>query len=394
MFERYSEQARRVLFYAQYEAAQLGAASIETAHVLLGLIREGTATTNRIFARAHLPLEEIRKKLAGGAAAPEAIVAGDPHQLPYSAETKRVLHLAAEEADRLLHNRIIPEHLLLGILREERSVAASTLMKYGLRLDRVRDDIVLHLQEETTIPRSRGGRPDLPPSYDVHISPTTREEEQGTLGSAADDYWMRLGYELKPIIAEVYGVDESRVDVPPTLEDGSRYDFILVLPKPEGWGTIERLVQQGIQKQFQLVIARETRSMDVYVVTAPNGIKAAKLLDLGGGGMMTSFRDFQVDTRVRPLPAMRELIREAFSSGQCSVFGSGTTIADFCKGLEQNLGRLFVDETGLTGIYDHLELRADERRFEDVLQALDDQLGLVSMRERRDVTMLVARPSE
>jgi uncharacterized protein (TIGR03435 family) len=393
MFERYSEDSRRVLFYAQHEATQLGSVSIEAAHVLLGLIREGPAITNRIFAKAHLPLEEIREKLAGRATAPEPIVAGDPHQLPYSAETMRALHLAAEEADRLLHNHIIPEHLLLGILRAERSVAASILTEHGLRLDQVRDDVVLLLHEETTIPRSRGGRPDLPPSYDVHISPTAREEEQGTLGSGADDYWMRLGFELKPIIAEVYGVDESRIHVPPALDDGSRYDFVLVLPKPEGRGTIENLVQQAIPKHFQLVIARETRSMDVYVVTAPNGVKAAKLLELGGGGMMTSFRDFQVDTRVRPLPAMRELIREAFSNGQCSVFGSGTTIADFCKGLEQNLGRLFVDETGLTGIYDHLELRADHGRFEDVLQALHDQLGLVAMRERRDVTMLVARDS-
>jgi uncharacterized protein (TIGR03435 family) len=391
MFERYSEEARRVLFYAQYEATRLGSVSIETAHLLLGLIREGPATMNRIFTKSHLPLEEIRKKLAGGVATPEAIVAGDPPQLPFSAETKRVLHLAAEEADRLLHNRIIPEHLLLGILREERSVAASILTEHGLRLDKVRDDIVLLLHEETTIPRSRGGRPDVPPSYNVHISPTAREEEQGTLGSAAGDYWMRLGYELKPIIAEVYGVDESRIDVPPALDDGSRYDFVLVLPKPEGLGTIENLVQHAIQEHFHLVIARETRSIDVYVVTAPNGVKAAKLLELGGGGIMTSFRDFQVDTRVRPLPAMRELIREAFSSGQCGVFGSGTTIADFCKGLEQNLGRLFVDETGLTGIYDHLELRADDHRFEDVLQALRDQLGLVATRERRDVTMLVAR---
>ena len=392
MFERYSERARRVLFYAQYEATQLGSVSIETAHLLLGLIREGQAITQRIFTESHLPLEEIRKKLSGGAVAPEPIVAADPRQIPFSAETKRVLQLAAEEADRLLHNRIDAEHLLLGILREERSVAASILVEHGLRLDQVRNDIVRLLYQETTIPRSRDDRPDVPPSYDVHISPTTREEEQGTLGSGGDDYWMRLGYELKPIVAEVYGVDESRIDVPPALDAASRYDFVLVLPKPESRSRIEHLVQQAIRKHFQVVIAHETRSMDVYVVTAPDGVKAAKLLELSGGGAMTSFRDFQVDTRVRPLPAMRELMRQAFSRGKCGVFGSGTTIADFCKGLEQNLGHTFVDETGLTGVYDHLELRADDHRFEDVLQALRDQLGLVATRERRDVPMLVLRP--
>jgi uncharacterized protein (TIGR03435 family) len=132
--------------------------------------------------------------------------------------------------------------------------------------------------------------------------------------------------------------------------------------------------------------------MDVYVVTAPNGVKAAKLLELSGGGSMSTFRQFQVDTRVRPLPAMREVMRQAFSRGECGVFGSGTTIADFCKALEQNLGRLLVDETGLTGIYDRLEVRGNADRVEDVLQAVRDQLGLIATPDRRDVPMLVVRP--
>ena len=55
-------------------------------------------------------------------------------EIPFSAETKRVLQFAAEEADRLLHNYIGTEHLLLGILREERSVAATILMEKGMRL--------------------------------------------------------------------------------------------------------------------------------------------------------------------------------------------------------------------------------------------------------------------
>ena len=74
-------------------------------------------------------------------------------EIPFSAETKRVLQFAAEEADRLLHNYIGTEHLLLGILREERSVAASILMEKGMRLNTVRDDIVQLLNEKTTLTR-------------------------------------------------------------------------------------------------------------------------------------------------------------------------------------------------------------------------------------------------
>src|SRR5918995_156858 len=102
MFERYTERARRVLFFARYEARQLGSASVE---------------------------------------------------IPFSAETKRVLQFAAEEADQLSHNYIGTEHLLLGILREEQSVAATILMEKGMRLATVREDIVALLNEKTTMTR-------------------------------------------------------------------------------------------------------------------------------------------------------------------------------------------------------------------------------------------------
>src|SRR5215208_4586706 len=117
MFERYTERARRVLFFARYEASQLGSISIETEHLLLGLIREGKGLTSRIFARSHLSLENIRKEIEGRTVFREKV--STSVEIPFSAETKRVLQFAAEEADRLLHNYIGTEHLLLGILRED-----------------------------------------------------------------------------------------------------------------------------------------------------------------------------------------------------------------------------------------------------------------------------------
>ena len=151
MFERYTERARRVLFFARYEASQLGSISIETEHLLLGLIREGKGLTSRIFARSHLSLENIRKEIEGRTVFREKV--STSVEIPFSTETKRVLQHAAEEADRLLHNYIGTEHLLLGILREERSVAASILSEKGMRLTTVREDIVQLLNEKTTLTR-------------------------------------------------------------------------------------------------------------------------------------------------------------------------------------------------------------------------------------------------
>ena len=63
--------------------------------------------------------------------------------------SNRILSLAAEEANRLLHPDIDTEHLLLGILREDQSVAASILATYGMRINEVRDEIVV-VHSETT----------------------------------------------------------------------------------------------------------------------------------------------------------------------------------------------------------------------------------------------------
>jgi len=153
MFERYTERARRVLFFARYEASQLGSQSIETEHLLLGLIREGKGLTSRLFARANVGLDAIRKEIEGRTVFREKV--STSVEIPFSSETKRALQFAAEEADRLLHNYIGTEHLLLGILREERSLAATILVDKGMRLSAVRDDIVSLLNEKTPVPRPK-----------------------------------------------------------------------------------------------------------------------------------------------------------------------------------------------------------------------------------------------
>ena len=62
MFERYTEKARRVIFFARYEASQYGSPYIETEHLLLGLMREDKALANR-FLRSHGSIESIRKEI-------------------------------------------------------------------------------------------------------------------------------------------------------------------------------------------------------------------------------------------------------------------------------------------------------------------------------------------
>jgi ATP-dependent Clp protease ATP-binding subunit ClpC len=139
MFERYTEKARRVIFFARYEASQFGAPAIEPEHLLLGLMREDKTLTARFLARAQTSLEAIRKEIEGRAPLREKI--STSVELPLAPETKRVLAFAHEESDRLQHRHIGTEHLLLGLLREERSMAAEILYERGLRLNAVREEV-------------------------------------------------------------------------------------------------------------------------------------------------------------------------------------------------------------------------------------------------------------
>jgi ATP-dependent Clp protease ATP-binding subunit ClpA len=138
MFERYTERARRVIFFARYEAAQFGSTTIESEHFLLGLIREDKNITSR-YLRTMSDIDYIRSEIAGRSAIREKVSTAT--DLPLSTECKRILAYAAEEAERLNHRHIGTEHLLLGILREEKSLAAEILQERGLRLNTIREEL-------------------------------------------------------------------------------------------------------------------------------------------------------------------------------------------------------------------------------------------------------------
>ncbi len=145
MFERYTEKARRVIFFARYEASQFGSPYIETEHLLLGLLREDKALTNR-FLRQHSSVDSIRKQIEAHTTVREKV--STSVDLPLSNECKRVLAYASEEAERLSHKHIGTEHLLLGLLREEKCFAAEILAERGLKLAGIREELQRSTQEK------------------------------------------------------------------------------------------------------------------------------------------------------------------------------------------------------------------------------------------------------
>jgi len=146
MFERYTERARRVIFFARYEASQLGSRTIETEHLLLGLIRENNGLTGKLLGRSEIEADSIRNEIQTRTEVREKI--STSVEIPLSVESKRVLAYAAEEAEKMLHKYIGTEHILLGLLREKKSLASRILVEKGMRLSTAREDLLYLLKEK------------------------------------------------------------------------------------------------------------------------------------------------------------------------------------------------------------------------------------------------------
>src|SRR5437867_1352856 len=105
MFERYTEKARRVIFFSRYEASQFGGRTIETEHLLLGLLRENERLVAGFTAEwpsCEQIRSEVTKRLSIGEKLPVTV------DLPLSEECKHILRYAGEEATRLNHGNISP----------------------------------------------------------------------------------------------------------------------------------------------------------------------------------------------------------------------------------------------------------------------------------------------
>src|SRR6266699_3020500 len=187
MFERYTEKARRVIFFARYEASQFGSPYIETEHLLLGLLREDKALANR-FLRSHAAVDSIRKQIEGHATIREKV--STSVDLPLTHECKRVLAYGAEEAERLSQKHIGTEHLLLGLLREEKCFAAEVLHERGLRLSAIREELARPQSEKVTSNR---------PKESSLLAEFSRDLTQAAIDNSFDPLIGRV-YELERVV--------------------------------------------------------------------------------------------------------------------------------------------------------------------------------------------------
>jgi ATP-dependent Clp protease ATP-binding subunit ClpC len=155
MWQRFTERARKVVFYAQEEAQRFGEGYVSTEHLLLGLVRESDSVAARVLEKLGVSLNRIRaeveKQLPRGDARPS-------QDMTLTPRAKRVIDLAYDEARNLNNNYIGTEHLLLGLIREGDGLAGRVLAKLGVELEKARREVMALQDNETQTKSGSGSR--------------------------------------------------------------------------------------------------------------------------------------------------------------------------------------------------------------------------------------------
>ena len=138
MFERYTEKARRVIFFARFEASQYGSRCIETEHLLLGLLREDLKTVRHILP-ALKSVDNIRQEIESRITRGERF--STAVEVPLSEECKHALKFAAGESANWGHPHVGTEHILMGLLKRPSCLAATVLKAEGIDMASVREKL-------------------------------------------------------------------------------------------------------------------------------------------------------------------------------------------------------------------------------------------------------------
>jgi hypothetical protein len=168
MFERFTERARRVVVHAQEQSRSLGHDYIGTEHLLLGLTCEEDWLAARALKSVHVTHERVRAAIVRAVGEGEQAGTG---QIPFTPRAKKVLEMSLREALRLGDNYIGTEHILLGLLREDKGPATDVLRDLDADVEKVRDEL-LRLRAETPSAEPHDVELDV---QDLDLTPRVRQ---------------------------------------------------------------------------------------------------------------------------------------------------------------------------------------------------------------------------
>ena len=229
------------------------------------------------------------------------------------------------------------------------------------------------------------------PAEPVQIVPTSLPEGSSSI-EIGSDHWLARGYDLRSLVAEVFNLDARRIDFADAALASQRLDVSVALPDDAEDDAMRSLVVAALEQRFGIHIAPEDRTMDVYVLTAPNGpgvamkrhvtkMSAAEIVgmeDIDDAGSLSRVTVFG-----------RDCTDKAAENG---ILVEASTVADFERTLEPDLDRVLLDETHLDGSFDFAVSKYANQN--ELFERLHDELGLVVTPAERSVSVLTVRNTD
>ncbi len=251
MFERFTDRARRAVVLAQEEARELGHDHVGTEHILLGMLRDGSGVAASALISLGITREAARDAVAATVGRSEAV----PERIPFTARAKRSLELALREALQLGYDYIGTEHILLGLIHDDKSMAVRTLSSLGVQPDAVRQRVI------EILPRRPASRYRVATRAGTPVGPgsdpdTARRLEALAVRLAAIEHWIGLTPDLTGIDEEIAGLrteKEAAIDA---------QDF--------------KLAEELSDAEADLLIDRDARARE-WTERQPLGMEVAEL---------------------------------------------------------------------------------------------------------------------
>jgi len=222
MFERFSEDAKRALFFARYEVTQIGGLSITPEHIVLGVLR-GSPDAILRFAREGETAGSIRARIEPAIAAPDKVITSV--EIPFSLDCRDVIERTPIEADDLGNPTIMPEHIVLAVMEKSFGEATRALNDAGVQLDAIRDYLTTsdEARQARREPARSPGRPRISRHWKGVVKP-----------GCADAYLAHLRQETLSAIAEMPGFVTAAI-LRREIADGTEFQIVTL------WGSLDAI---------------------------------------------------------------------------------------------------------------------------------------------------------
>ena len=227
--------------------------------------------------------------------------------------------------------------------------------------------------------------------FEVRIEATQEADGSSSIETGAD-HWEARGYDLKSLIAEIFAMDARLVDVPQQVAASGRYDVSISAPTELDEDSVQRILVKALAQRFGVNIQPEARTMDVYVLSAPEGPASGMKPHAFGRSGLKKLASAGEEDSDQASGRITYMGKDCSGVNAGGITVEGGTMADFRRTLEPELDRVMVDETKLHGSYDfRIGLYANQTQLFELMRV---GLGLVVKPEQRSVTVLAVRPAE